>query len=294
MAIYSYTNNSQSSLVIGARRFGPGEEKTFVSSQQDLDNGLIGSSLIRKVDGVVDNNPFDDGQSQSTAATDLNTLLSGEDQVNNWLGVTNAASSYQYHKGLVAGDTTTHGTLNGSNGVLLGAVGAANDYLSNLAIAVSTSAQSRVALQDVASVNYTSAGTGTAFTSATTVNFGVSSAPSAAQLASMVDQFLVCTVTIGTSQVQVARKILAAVAGPGTSPNFNVTLTLDSLTVAGTAATAMASTAGQAFITPLIEILPAGAPIGTISLPLNMRSKFGGWRIFVDTGVSVIATGRFA
>jgi len=226
--------------------------------------------------------------------TELNSLISGEDQVNNWLQVANGASAYQYVRGAVLGDTTTYGAINGSNGVLIGTAGAAGDYLAQLTAIVATSAQSRIALQDVASVSYTSSGTGTAFTSATAINFGVTAAQTTAQLAAMVGQFLICTATVSGVSVLVARKITAAVAGPGTTPNFNVTLTVDTLTVNGVAATAIDTTAGRAFISPLIEILPASAPVGPITIPLNIKSKYAGFRVFADSGVSVIATGRFA
>lgn len=230
----------------------------------------------------------------------LSTLIAGEDQTNNWLATANGANQYYYFKGLnvtaaLGPDTTTFGTVNGSNGQVLGITGAPGDYLDKLVMAVFTSTQSRVTLQDVSAPSFTNTGTGTAFTSVTVCNFGTTTAFTNAQMIALLDQYLICSVTLTgvTGNVLIARQITGVAIGPGTTPNFNVILTLDTLTVNGIAATAIATTAGQAFISPLIQILPASTAVGTYDYYFHMKSKYGGWRLFTDSGVSVLATGKF-
>ena len=232
----------------------------------------------------------------------LEGLLAGEDQVNNWMQTANGASQYWPFKALTAttvngSDATTFGAVNGSSGLVIGTVGAASDYLGALNCSVSVAAQSRVTLQDMAAVSYTSAGSNTAFTTVTAVNFGTGTiALTAAQAAALIGQFLICTVTLTgvAGNVLVARKITGATATANSSPNYSTTLTVDTLTVNGIAANAMVTTVGQAFIAPLIEILPANTPIGNYNIPLNIKSKYTGWKLFNDSGVSVIASGEFS
>ncbi len=80
--------------------------------------------------------------------TTLSSLISGEDQVNNWMATANGANQYYPFRALTVNatngpDATTFGTLNGSNGLILGNVGAAGDYLDKMVLSVSTAAQSR-------------------------------------------------------------------------------------------------------------------------------------------------------
>lgn len=238
--------------------------------------------------------------------TDLNrnfslyTLLSGEDQTNNWLATANGANQYYYFKSLnvtatLGPDTTTFGTVNGSNGLVLGVTGAPGDYLDKLVMSVFVSTQSRVTLQDVSAPTLTSTGTGTAFTSVTVCNFGTTTSYTNAQMIALIGQYLICSVTLTgvTGSVLIARQITGVAIGPGTTPNFNVILTVDTLTVNTIAATGIATTAGQAFISPLIQIMPTGVTVGTYDYYFHTKSKYGGWRIFTDSGVSVLATGKF-
>ena len=206
--------------------------------------------------------------------------------------VANGGSQYYYYKPLSVADVSTFGSVNSYNGLLIGSVGAAGDYLDKVT-AIVTNTNSRVMLQDISAVSYTASGTGTAFTNTTTVNFGVSAAQTSTQLALMVGQYFICTATVGTT-VLVARKILGAVNGPGTTPNFNVTLTIEALSVNGVSATTISTTASQSFIAPLIELVPVSTTNGTYTFPLQMKSKYMGWRLFHDSGVSVIATGKFS
>jgi hypothetical protein len=221
-------------------------------------------------------------------------LLSGEDQANDWLKVVTGANGYVTFRPTLPGDTTTYGIANGSLGQPVSATGVSGDYLERVILSVSNPSNSRTFLQDGNVYNYTSAGTGTAFTNTTTVNFGMgSTALTATQALPLVNQFLIATYTVLGFQVLLARRILAATATAGSSPNLYTTLTIDSATVAGAAATAMVTTAGAAFISPLLEILPTGAQ-GSDSLQLTMRSVNGGWRVFTDSGVSVVLVGRFS
>ena len=222
-------------------------------------------------------------------------LLSGEDQLYNWLEVVNAANGYLNFRPLTVGDTATYGAVNGLVGQLVGmAGGASGDMLSKVLISVASTSASRVMLQDGNVPTISSSGTGTAFINATSINFGTgSTALTATQALAYVGQFLIGTFTVSGTSVLLARKIQAATATAGTAGNLYTVLTVDTLSVAGVAATAMSTTASQACIQSLVEILPVGSS-GSDCLTLDIRSINGGWRIFTDSGVSVTLIGRFS
>ena len=88
----------------------------------------------------------------------------------------------------------------------------------------------------------------------------------------------------------VARKIITHTATQGTSGSYYISCTIDLLPPAITYIVANSSTQ---FICPLLEIVPSGFS-GTDVIGLQIKSKYGGWKIFTDSGVSVNAIGKYS
>lgn len=231
----------------------------------------------------------------------LNSLLSGEDQVNDWLQIANGASQYYAFKALSARNTsgvdaTTFGAVNGGNGRLIGIAGAAGDYLERLVCSVHEAVNSRVLLQDHSAATLISTGAAT-WSSGTPTAFTFAHSAAAASIAdTLIGQYLIATYTLNGVPVLLARVITDV---PTVTANTSYVLTIDAPTIkSGSGATltptAAVTTAATHFIAPLIKVLGANEPVGVKQVSIQAKSKYGGWRIHTDSGVSVIAIGKFS
>lgn len=230
----------------------------------------------------------------------LDSLISGEDQTNNWLQVANGANQYLNLRPLTLYsttdvDTTTFGAANSSYGKIIGSVGAAGDYIERIVVSIKNSNSSRFYLQDISAPQITSTGAAT-WASGTPTSFTfASSSASAANAATFIGKFLVATFTINTKSVTLARKIIDV---PTVTSSTSYVLTIESpvvYTQSNTLVTptAVVTTSGTHFIVDLIDIIPSGST-GIQHIDLGMKSIYGGWRYFIDSSISVLAIGKFS
>lgn len=211
----------------------------------------------------------------------LNGLLAGEDQTNNWLKTADGATQ-GYH--INPAGSGSAGDV--ANETVLGASGAAGDYLKSMTFVVrSASAASVFVLQD-GQVLGSSGSSGTAPSGTTTISVVATAAITLTQ-----NQFsgrvimITYTPTGASSSVKVRRRITAHAAyTSATSLSFTVTHAVP----AGGAISAWQIEGAASY-----ELLPYNMPVGVYQFNLGEVSTYGAWRIAVDSGVSAHVVGKF-
>ena len=225
----------------------------------------------------------------------LSSLISGEDQAMNWIYTASGANVYQNFRALSLSDTGTFPVNYSSNGLGIGLSGQVGDYLERIVATVPvTGTNARILLSDVSSTTYSNSASGTtAWVSDTKVKFAMGSS----LLPSVIGQHLICTATFGAVTAAIARKITLVdnLTTPGTAAQSTVDITVEAMTTGGVASSGITAgtTALRVYIAPLWEVLPANAPAGPYSIQLGVKSKNGGWRVFIDSGVTPTFIGRF-
>jgi len=218
----------------------------------------------------------------------MTTLISGEDQTNDWLKVADGAFDYE---SLIPLPTTGSLLTLPLTNQVLGATGAAGDYLKSLLVTIGATSptDAGVYLTDGNPTNHTSGISGATFQGVTagtplaltaTSNFTVT----ANQLAGCI-LTLSYTPTNG-SAVTMKRKITGHAAVSGATA---FAPTLSSATPAGATLTAWTVEP----VTASMEILPPDMPKGVYNIPLGIESMFGGWKLSIGTQAQVIANGNF-
>jgi hypothetical protein len=242
----------------------------------------------------------------------LSTTLAGEDITNGWIKTISGAYDYYPFKPLTFTSTNNRYDANtspvtgigplsgGCRGLIVGNAGAVGDYIEGLMVRVINNAgNTRVYLQDGNQyITYSSGGNCT-WSSGTPTSFTFNKSITAEQDATslLVNNYLVGTFYMSATPgnpALLARRITAAVAG--SSP----VLTIDSPAISdptGSAITpnSIPAATGNFAIISLLDVFPAGiTTVGSYYIPLKAKSKNGGWRIFVDSCVSVVAIGKFS
>lgn len=210
----------------------------------------------------------------------LSTLISGEDQTNNWLQT--ADGGWQYYN---VDPPSIGGITSPNTNKILGTAGAAGDYLKTLVLNVVSNTTSAVYLTDGVGTNQLSgtAGTNPPGTTTLTVTATATTAAANAYAGSIVS--VTYTPTSGASTVFKRRIVSHAAFAAATSLAFTVTHALP----AGATITAWA-------VEPALtsfEVVPYNMAVGVYTLPLGIKSTVGGWRLSTDSGVLVLATGKF-
>lgn len=213
----------------------------------------------------------------------LATLISGEDQTNNWLKTSDGGQ--QYYIFSPAPNAVAGGAVPLSDQIV-GTVGSGGDYLKSIVFKVDSATNAAVFLQDGNLTDPVSGTTGTDPAGTTTVALTASASFSAT--ANQYRGFVLLvtyTPTGSAGSVTVPRKIVThAAVSASTAVSFVVTHNLP----AGATVTAWS-------VLPLSarEILPFNAVVGTTSVTFGKVSTNGGWRISVDSGVQVECIGKF-
>lgn len=201
-----------------------------------------------------------------TEDVDLTTTLSGENQSDDWIAVESGATQRSV-------------VLAGKNDQLIGLIGEVGHYLKRIKAVVTTSANSQVVIKD---------GTPTAaITSATHASTACTTT---------VINTATITAALATNQyagyiLRIAGQARRIVSHPSTAGNAVAALTLDHAlsAIPGTAITFTIDDFSNVY-----ELLPAGMAVGTYEILIEERATGPGWRITTDSGVSVIATGKFS
>ena len=230
----------------------------------------------------------------------LSSLISGEDQAMNWIYTADGANVYQNFKALSLNDPTTYPVTYALNGMGIGLSGQAGDFLRKIVAVVPSSAtNARIQLFDLSAASFSNVDTGTLtqWTSDTTVNFNAGASMLDVSAPPLVGQHLICQAvfTGGVKTAMIARKITAvsSVTSPAAAGSL-VTLTVESMTTSSLASISITTgAANRCFIAPLWEVLPGNAAAGVHHIELGVKSKVGGWRVFIDSGVTPTFIGRF-
>jgi hypothetical protein len=206
-----------------------------------------------------------DTQLRATAVpVSFASYISGEDPVNDVMKVVSGGSMYE-------------NLLGSQSDAVLGTTGAVGDYLERLVVKIFTSANSAVSLKDGTPAASVTSTTHASTASTTTV---INSAIISGTITT--DQYVGYLLRINGA----VRRITANNSGTGAVHAFTLDHALPSAPSTSVAFTI--ETYGLSF-----EILPAGAPVGTQILNLGLKSLYGAWSISTDSGVSVLACGKF-
>lgn len=210
----------------------------------------------------------------------LSALISGEDQLNNWLQIADGA--WQYYN---VDPVQIGGILSPNTNRILGNVGAVGDYIKSLVLNVTSNTASAVYLQDGIGTNQLSGSAGTNPTGNTTLAVTASSTTAAANAYAGSIATVTYTPTGGGSTTFKRRIVSHAAFSAATALSFTVTHNLP----AGATITAWTvEPASTSF-----ELVPPTMAVGIYTLPLGLKSTLGGWRLSIDSGVLVLATGKF-
>lgn len=213
----------------------------------------------------------------------LATLLSGENQSRNWIGVADGATQSQ---NVLPLPNAIAGGLMPNASVALGLVGAVGDYLKTMIVTVRSASNASVFVQDgtVANISSGTSGTNPLGTTALAV---VASAPFSAT-ANQYAGFVISvtyTPTGSATPIEIWTRI-ATHAAVVASTAFPVTL--DHAIPVGTAITAWSLRP-----TSCREVVPFNTPAGIYNIDMGKTSVNGKWQVAVDFGVSVEFIGSF-
>lgn len=212
----------------------------------------------------------------------LNSLISGEDQTNDWMQVASGANQYY---SVIPAVQATSGTASPKTQTL-GIVGAAGDYLKSLVLTVSAATDSYVYLQD-GNASPVMSGTTSTAPSGTTTFAATASAAQTAAINAYANYVLTITyIPTGGSSITIKRKVISHAA---VSASTAVSFVVDVAIPAGASATAWSLEQLSAF-----QIMPYNQPVGTYQFVFDTKSTLGGWKLSIGSTVTALATGKFS
>lgn len=214
------------------------------------------------------------------SSVSLASLISGEDQYNNWMQV--ADGGWQYYN---VDPAQLGGIVSPNTNKALGTIGAAGDYLKSLTLNVTSNTASAVYLQDGSGTNQLSGTAGTNPPGTTTLTVTASSTTAAANFYAGSIISVTYTPTSGASTTFKRRIVSHGAFSAATSLAFTVTHALP----AGATITAWAvEPAATSF-----ELVPSTMAVGIYIIPLGIKSTLGPWKLSIDSGVLALAVGKF-
>lgn len=209
-------------------------------------------------------------------------LLSGEDQTNQWLAVVKGA--FQSYRVIPLG--TAGGTMPVSDKIL-GIGGAIGDFLDKFVLSVSSNTNAAVYIRDGSALDVASGTTGT--NPAGTTTLAVTASAAQTWTTNQYANYIVRVTYTPTSGVSttIKRKIASHAA---VAASTAITFILSHAIPAGATITAW----GLEPIASSWEVVPYNTPVGIYSIPIEKKSTLGAFKVSVDLGVQVEATGKFS
>lgn len=213
----------------------------------------------------------------------LHTLISGEDQTNSWIRQADGAGQFY-----VVAPTVTAGGRMPNSDVLLGATGAAGDYLKALTVRVDSAANAAVYLNNGAPTVLNSGTSGTNPAAGTVTQALVATASFSATADQYQDAILSITYTpTGSAAAVKCKRRVVSHAVVSASTAISVVMTHPLPAGATITAWSLESPASS------WEVLPFNTLPGAYTLPYGAPSTLGAWKVSVDLGAQLTATGKF-
>lgn len=253
-----------------------------VTNASPIDVSISGGSINAVITNVTSTNPLP--VEFSTAGgmdVSLVSLISGEDQTNNWLKTADGATQGYHLNPYGSGSAGDVG-----NYTVLGASGAAGDYLKSLIFSVRSATTAAAFILQDGQVLGTTGSSGTAPSGTTTLSVTATSAVTVPQnyWSGRIISFSYQPTGAATTH-KIYRRITAHAAfSSATALSFTVTHAVP----AGGVISSWQVEGVNSY-----EILPYNTPVGVYKFDLGEVSTSGAWRIAIDSGVSCHAVGKF-
>lgn len=270
---------------------GGGTMDVEIINATPIDVAISGGSINAVITNVTSTNPLPvefstaggmDVTIQNTSVpVTLAGLISGEDQTNNWLKTADGATQGYHLNPLGSGSAGDVGTY-----TVLGASGAAGDYLKHLIFSVRNATTAAAFVLQDGQVLGTTGASGTAPSGTTTVAVTAVSAVTILQnqWSGRIISFSYQPTGAATTHKIYRRITSHAAFTSATALSFTVTHAVP----AGGVISAWQIEGVLSY-----EILPYNTPVGPYKFELGEVSTTGAWRIAIDSGVSCHAVGKF-